>query len=89
MTSIEITFNKHIYTVEYEIVKTKGVCEFCKQEKPDVEKLSISYIVRQQGLTDGKDVDIEGALGRKIIECAKREIIGEEDCFDCRVEMNC
>ncbi len=88
MTSIEIMHNKHAYTVEYEVIRVKSVCEFCKQEKSDVEKLSISYIVRQQGLTDGKDVDVNSDLGEEIIECVKQEIIGEAACFDCQVEIN-
>ena len=89
MTSIEIAFKRQMYTVEYETVEASGVCDACKQKKSDVEKLYISYIVRQQGFLDGKNIDIKSDLGKKIIECAKEEVVGEEDCSDCRIEMNC
>jgi len=89
MTSIEIAFNEHVYTIEYEIIMKGGVCEACKQKKDDIEKLNIIYIVRQQNSLDGENIDIKSSLGKKITEYIKIEVIGEENCFNCRVEMNC
>jgi len=88
MTSIEIAFESQMYTVEYEIIETRGVCEFCKQEKPNVEKLNISYIVRQQSLADGKNIDINSDFGKEIIERVNQEIIDGAACLDCLTEIN-
>lgn len=88
MADIEIIFGEHAYTVEYEITKAKGVCESCGQEKPDVEKFQVEYIVRQQDPLDGKDIDAESDLGKKIVKIAQWEIIAEVMCSDCLSEMN-
>jgi hypothetical protein len=83
---IEVRMGKKMYTVKFETIEGNGKCKRCKRIKPDVQRIRIEWIVRQQSWRDGKDIDPESPLGKRIVKRVRADTIYEEWCQDCRDE---
>ena len=70
--------------VKFKTIEEEGRCEKCGRIKPDVEKIKIAWIIRQQDWQDGEDIDPKSPLGKRITRWVKLDTIYEEWCQSCR-----
>lgn len=81
---IEVRTGRKMYTVKFKTIEEEGRCEKCGRIKPDVEKIKIAWIIRQQDWQDGEDIDPKSPLGKRITRWVKLDTIYEEWCQSCR-----